>query len=72
LQLYQTITGYAGLKTKKAQPTAAQNVSPPLKNPWFALRATKEKKALSRRNSEFSPFLVPLYDEARNYFISKS
>ena len=45
------------LKTKKAQPTAAQTVSPP-KNIWFALRATKEKTALSRRNFPKSSFLV--------------
>ncbi len=29
------------LKTKKAQPTAAQNVSPPKKNQWAALRAAR-------------------------------
>ena len=46
------------LKTKKAQPTAAQNVSPP-KNIWFALRATKEKAALSGDNLGKSTFLVP-------------
>ncbi len=46
------------LKTKKAQPTAAQNVSPPSENIWFLLRKTKEKTALSRRNSNFFPSLV--------------
>ncbi len=33
------------LKTKKAQPAAALNFSPPLKNHWSALRAAKEKAA---------------------------
>jgi site-specific DNA recombinase len=46
------------LKTKKAQPTAAQNVSPP-KNIWSALRAAKEKAALSGDNFQFSSVLVP-------------
>lgn len=46
------------LKSKKAQPTAAPNISPPLENPWFALRATKEKTAHLRRNSNFCTFLV--------------
>ena len=30
------------LKTKKAQPTAAQNISPPKKNQWTALRAARQ------------------------------
>ncbi|RWZ79070.1 MAG: hypothetical protein EOT04_02300, partial [Candidatus Chaera renei] len=46
------------LKSKKAQPAAAPNISPLLINPWFALRATKEKTAHSRRNSDFVPNLV--------------
>ncbi len=46
------------LKSKKAQPTAAPEISPPLKNPWSALRATKEKTALSRRNSEICLLLA--------------
>jgi hypothetical protein len=58
------------LKTKKAQPTAAQTVSPP-KNIWFALRATKEKTALSRRNFPKSSFLVEFYSYARTYFSTK-
>ena len=33
------------LKSKKAQGAAAPEISPPLKNPWSALRATKEKAA---------------------------
>ena len=47
------------LKTKKAQPTAGQNVSPPLKNPWFALRATKEKAARMGDQFNFVSSLVP-------------
>jgi hypothetical protein len=43
----------------------------PLKTPWFALRATKEKTALARRNSDFFPILVSLYDKARTYFEEK-
>jgi hypothetical protein len=70
LQLYQTKTGYAGLKTKKAQPAAAQNVSPPLKNQWTALRAARISGA-TRRHLEKSFLMVPLYDEARTYFMSK-
>ena len=33
------------LKSKKAQGAAAPEISPPLKNPWSALRATKVKAA---------------------------
>jgi hypothetical protein len=57
-------------KTKKAQPTAAQTVSPP-KNIWLALRAAKEKTALSRRNLPKSSFLVEFYSYARTYFSTK-
>jgi hypothetical protein len=46
------------LKTKKAQPTAAHNSFLPPENIWLALRATKEKRALSRSVSENCPFLV--------------
>ena len=46
------------VKTKKAQPTAASEISPPSENIWFLLRKTKEKTALMRRNSEFFPILV--------------
>ena len=45
------------LKSKKAQPTAAQTAPPP-KNIWLALRAAKEKTAQRAANSDFSPFLV--------------
>ena len=45
------------LKTKQAQPTAAQTAFPS-KNIWPALRAAKEKRALSRSTSENCPFLV--------------
>ena len=33
------------LKSKKAQPTAAPEISPSLKNPWHSLREAKEKAA---------------------------
>ena len=33
------------LKSKKAQPTAAPAISPPLRNPWHSLREAKEKAA---------------------------
>jgi hypothetical protein len=59
------------LKSKKAQPTAAPEISPPSENPWFLLRKTKEKTALVRRNSDFFPILVSLYDKARTYFEEK-
>ncbi|MCB9820050.1 hypothetical protein H6796_01985 [Candidatus Nomurabacteria bacterium] len=49
------------------QPTAALSAFPP-KNIWLALRATKEKAALAGDNSDFSPFLVSIYNEARTYF----
>ena len=56
------------LKSKKAQPTAAPEISPPLKNIWFALCATKEKTAQRAAHSDFLPILVSLYDKARTYF----
>lgn len=46
------------MKPKKVRPTAAQTVSSPPKNHWFALLATKDKTAHMRRNSDFVPFLV--------------
>jgi|GEM_PF-4207347 len=59
------------LKTKKAQPTAAQTVSLP-KNIWLALRAAKEKTAQrGAANSDFSPFMVAFYAKARTYFERK-
>jgi len=60
------------LKTKKAQPTAAQNSFLPPENIWLLLRKTKEKAARSGDQFNFLPSLVPLYDEARNYFLTKS
>jgi len=48
------------LKTKKAQPTAAQSSFLPPENIWSALRAAKEKTAQRAANSDFSPFLVGL------------
>jgi predicted DNA-binding protein (UPF0251 family) len=38
------------LKNKKAQPTAAPAITSPQKNLWSALRAAKEKIALSGDN----------------------
>lgn len=58
------------LKSKKAQPTAAQNASPPLKNQWTALHAARISGA-TRRHLEKSFSLVPLYNEARTYFEEK-
>ena len=58
------------LKTKKAQPTAAQDFSPP-KNIWSALRAAKEKAALSGDNFPFSSVMVSFYAFARTYFEEK-
>jgi hypothetical protein len=55
------------LKTKKAQPTAAPTAFPP-KNIWTALRAAKEKAALSGDISAKSCNLVSIYNEARTYF----
>ncbi len=46
------------LKAKKAQPTAAPTAFPP-RNIWTALRAAKEKAALSGDNFQFSSVLVP-------------
>jgi DNA invertase Pin-like site-specific DNA recombinase len=46
------------LKTKKAQPTAASEISPPLKNPWNALRATKEKSGGKRPKSQLCQCLA--------------
>lgn len=46
------------LKTKKAQPMAAPEISSPSENIWFLLRKIKEKRALSRPVSNFCPFLV--------------
>ncbi len=46
------------LKTKKAQPTAAPEISPTSENIWFLLRKTKEKIARMGDNSEKSFFVV--------------
>jgi hypothetical protein len=59
------------LKTKKAQPTAAQSSFLPPENIWSALRAAKEKTAQRAANSDFSPFLVRFYNLARTYFEEK-
>jgi hypothetical protein len=52
------------LKTKKAQPTAAQNISPPKKNQWTALRAARQLVASQPESCN----LVELYNEVRTHF----
>ena len=52
------------VKTKKAQPTAAQNVSPPKKNQWTALRAARILAATQPSGLK----MVELYNEVRTYF----
>ena len=47
------------LTNKKVAVNGEQFQIFPLKNPWFALRATKEKTAHLRRNSEIFPFVEP-------------
>ena len=47
------------LKSKKAQPTAAPAAFLPPETIWSALRAAIEKAALTRRDSDFFPILVP-------------
>jgi site-specific DNA recombinase len=47
------------LKSKKAQPMAAPTAVLPPENIWSALRASLEKAAPTRRNSDFFPILVP-------------
>ena len=47
------------LKSKKAQPMAAPTAFLPPESIWVALRASLEKAALTRRNSDFFPILVP-------------
>ncbi len=46
------------LSSKKAQPMAAPEISPPSENIWSALRAAKEKRAQKRSNFPKSSFLV--------------
>ncbi len=46
------------LKSKQAQPTAAHAALSPPENIWLALRAAKEKIALSGDNFAFSPEMV--------------
>ena len=59
------------LKNKTAQPTAAPAIAPPSENLWSALRAAKEKAALTGDNSNFFPILVAFYDHASTYFSTK-
>ena len=56
------------LKNKKAQPTAAPEISPPSKNIWVLLRKTQEKIARMGEVSSKSLVLVELYNQARTYF----
>ena len=58
------------LKSKKAQPTAALEISPPF-GIWVLLRKTLEKQALARLNSLKNTFLVEFYNSARTYFSTK-
>ena len=56
------------LKNKKAQPTAAPEISPPSENIWVLLRKTQEKIARMGEVSSKSLVLVELYNQARTYF----
>ena len=68
LQVYFTRNRERRLKSKKAQPTAAPEISPPLKNPWHSLREAKEKSGGKRPKSQNCTVLAQLYDQARTYF----
>jgi hypothetical protein len=52
----------------KTQPSAATISFSPPENIWSALRATKEKAALSRHNFQKNPNLAQFYAQARTYF----
>ena len=56
------------MNSQKAQSAAAQKSSSPQENIWFLLRKTKEKIARMGDNSDFSQFMVSMYNEARTYF----
>ena len=56
------------LKSKKAQPTAAPAISPPLRNPWYSLREAKEKAAHAGDQIQKSFLVARLYNEARTHF----
>ena len=58
------------LKSKKVQPTAALEISPP-KNIWVLLRKTKEKTGENRPKSPICSKMVTFYDYARTYFSTK-
>jgi hypothetical protein len=62
LALYQKLP--TAVKTKKAQPTAAPNVSPPKKNQWTALCAARQLVASQPESCN----MVELYNEVRTYF----
>ncbi|OGL32450.1 hypothetical protein A3E76_00140 [Candidatus Saccharibacteria bacterium RIFCSPHIGHO2_12_FULL_44_22] len=69
--LYQKQNRLWRLKNKKAQPTAAPAIASSQKNLWSALRAAKEKIALSGDNFPFCPNLVDFYNLARTHFSTK-
>jgi len=68
VHLYFTRNRQWRLKTKQAQPTAAHYSFSPPENIWLALRATKEKRALSHSVSENCPFMVDFYNQVQTYF----
>ena len=59
------------VKSKKAQPAAAQSSVLPPENIWVLLRKTKEKTAQRAASSDFGPLLVEFYNSARTYFSTK-
>jgi len=56
---------------QKTQPLAAAISFSPPENIWSALRATKEKAALTGDNFQKSPNLAQFYAQARTYFQEK-
>jgi len=59
-------------KQKSACFSTRQSQISPLKNPWFALRATKEKTAHSGDNFLISSNLEQFFEFARTHFGAKS
>ena len=55
-------------KQKSMRFSAWQSQISPLKNPWFALRATKEKTAPEGGNFRNFPNLERFFELARTYF----
>ena len=65
-------SGSAALTNKNPCALAhGQSQISPLKNPWFALRATKEKTAQSGGNFVEKSNLERFFAQARTYFQSK-